>query len=245
MIRLFDNWKKDRVIAGYTTDYEGGFGNNVAEDEPHYRALANRFNLDLNRMIRISQKHTDQILVATTQNGGEGIVRDNLCEAEDAIITNESELMLCIVTADCVPVFLFDKEKRAIGLSHCGRVGITKDLPRKTVMKMVERYGCNPANIEVILGPYLSQAHHEVEAKDIDMFRDYFASEEIDRFVVSRGVKFDVDMGEAVYISLSKAGVLRENIYDERVCTFDNTELYSWRRDHDPRKRNLSFLYLE
>ena len=241
MIKLYDRWKP-AVISGYTTDNDGKYGNNLTEDVSNYRMLADRFGIDVNSMVRVSQKHTDNILVATKDNGGDGIIRDNISEAEDAIVTNEKNLMICIVTADCVPVFLYDEKTKAIGLSHCSRVGITKNMPAKTVMKMVEQFGTRPEDISVILGPYLSQKHHEVEAKDIDMFKEFFSKDEIERFVISKGDKFYVDMGEATGISLSRTGVTRDKIMDERVCTYDNAELYSWRRDHDPRRRILSFM---
>lgn len=243
MFKLFDDFKNNNVVAGYTTDYGGVFGNNEPKNIPQYEALAERLGICTNQMIRVSQKHTDKILIATRENGGEGILRPNEIDAQDAIVTDEKNLMLCIVTADCVPLFLFDEKRKVIGLSHCSRVAIANNMPAKTVMEMINNYGCRGENIKAVLGPYLSQAHHEVQKKDVDMFREYFSDEECERFARPQNDRFYVDMGEAVKISLEKVGIPRCNVRDDRVCTFENPELFSWRRDHEKGRRILSFLY--
>lgn len=243
MFKLFDDFKEDNIVAGYTTDYGGVFGNNEPESVPQYTALAERFGIKVDQMIRVNQKHTDKILVATKQNGGEGILRPNVIDAQDAIITDEKDLMLCIVTADCVPLFLFDKKRRAIGLSHCSRVAIANNMPAKTVSEMINAYGCKGENIKAVLGPYLSKAHHEVQKKDVDLFKEYFTDKECEKFASPMNDRFYIDMGEAVKISLEKAGIPRTNVFDARECTYENPELFSWRRDHEKGRRILSFLY--
>lgn len=265
-------WRTDRVAAGFTTDFGGAWGNNVQEDVGHYDALASDFGLAVENMVRVHQKHTDNILVADRTNGGDGILCEGASLAEDAIITNEKWLMLCIVTADCVPVFLYDEENGAIGIVHSSRLGTAKIIAPKTVLKMQEKYGTRPENIRCCFGPYLSQKHHEVELKDVEEFYKNFTAEECSRFITdscgepfaqkssretfitdsskvpftqkSSGVslKYYVDMGTALRISLARVGVRPENISDLGICTFENEGMYSWRRDHNPKARILSYI---
>ena len=63
------------------------------------------------------------------------------------------------------------------------------------------------------------------------------------RFLKNKGIKYYVDMGEAIRISLMKKGVLSENIVDHHICTYEEKALYSWRRDHLKDKRIISFIY--
>jgi len=241
---LYQNWNTDAVIAGYTSDCGGHFKNCEPADWSNYRALADALGFTVDEMVRVWQKHTDKVFVADRSNGGDGILRDGIPEPYDALITDAKGLMLCEVTADCAPVFLWDEEHLAIGIVHSGRLGVTKEIAFKAVARMSEIYSSDPAKIRCILGPYLCQPHHEIEKKDADAFLDRFSKEEMDRFIEFRGEKAYVDMGIAIRISLMRAGVRDENIYDERVCTFENKQLFSWRRDHDPSARNLSFIAL-
>lgn len=304
-LNIYDTWKTDSVIAGYTTEFDGAWGNNVAEDVPHYVALAEEYGLKVENMVRVHQKHTDNILVADHTNGGDGILREGASLAQDAIVTNEKGLMLCIVTADCAPVFLYDEETGAIGIVHSSRLGTAKIIAPKTVLKMQEKYGSRPENIRCIVGPYISQKHHEVEGKDIVVFSEHFSDAECSRFIVDADgqplkklpmpeqaaemsepvaepmtqtvaapaktsetsiqtletmtqtvaapaeigenaspTKYYVDMGEALRISLTRIGVKEENIVDNRICTFESRNLYSWRRDHNPKARILSYICL-
>ena len=57
---------------------------------------------------------------------------DGLC---DGVITNEKNLMLLTVEADCVPVYILDPVKKAIGMVHSGWRGTVQ---RITVLVMVE-----------------------------------------------------------------------------------------------------------
>lgn len=238
---LFEN-KKEKVRAGYSTEFDGHFGYMIPEDIPNYDAVAVRFGLTADDMIRVHQKHTNRILAVSSANAGEGVTRPGTEEAYDALITDEAGLMLLVVTADCVPVFLYDRVKGVIGLVHSGRAGTMQEIAFHTVMKMQELYGCEPQNIRCVTGPSLCQAHHEVDLKDAEGFAERFTEEEQRRFLQYRREKVYVDMGEAIRISLLRAGIRDDNIEITKKCTFEDKAFPSWRRDHDPKARMLSFI---
>lgn len=241
-IKLYDYWKNEKIIAGYSTDFDGAFGYNIPENAENYSAVASGFGLKAENMIRVHQKHTAEILNVTAENGGEGVIREGTSDFNDGLITASENVMLCVVTADCVPVFLFDEKKEVIGMVHSGRVGTIKEISYFAVKKMTEKYGSDPQDIKVILGPYLSEPHHEVNPEDVTGFYERFTKDECAQFLRNTEKKSYVDMGRAIVLSLKRAGVKEANIVDERVCTFENRELYSWRREHNPAARNLSFI---
>lgn len=230
------------IIAGYTAECDGNWGNNEPEDLKNYELLGDEFGLGTDRMIRIRQKHTDNIACVTAADGGAGIIRESPDGLYDAMITDEAGLMLCVVTADCTPVWLYDPVKRAIAMIHSGREGTKLEIAARALRLMQERYGTKAQNIRAAMGPALSKKHHEVQEKDLEGFEDHFTKEEQALFISTneRG-RFDIDMETAIRISLERAGVKSENIHASGICTYESKDLYSWRRDHDPRKRILSF----
>ncbi len=260
---LINTFDSNKIIAGYTTDASGHWRNNEAEDYPQYEALAGEFGLTASDMVRVRQRHTDLIRGVSKKNGGEGILKEvenakvqenhrqmtpgsqALGESNiyDGMITQDKGLILAIVTADCVPVFLHDPVHEAIGLVHSGRDGCAKEIVLQAVEKMQMEYGTNPADIICHLGPYISPRHHEVQEKDLQGFYDNFASQECQAIIEAKdNGRYNIDMGAAIRASLLRAGLMAENIHDDHICTFENKELYSWRRDHDKDARILSFM---
>lgn len=242
-ITLLDNWPKHKAIAGYTNAFAGHWHYNEPADRGHYEALAAEFGLGIDKIVRVHQQHTDEVLTATLANGGEGVTHAG-SGAKDGLLTNVRWLMLCVVTADCTPVFLYDPVHEAIGMVHSGRAGTMQEIALKAVQQMHKAYGTQPESVQCILGPYISQKHHEVEAKDVQGFFANFTPEECAQILLHKEPKYYVDMGVAIRISLGRIGVKQENIKDLGVCTYDNKELYSWRRDHDKNARILSFIFL-
>ncbi len=242
---IIKNWSSENVIAGYTTESGGLFRYMNPQDEKNYEALARDFGLRADRLVRVHEEHTDNIFVAEEGSGGEGIMKNEQTGDYDGITTDAEDIMLCIVTADCVPVFLHDPVKNAIALAHSGRVGTGKEIALKAVLKMTEEFGSDPKNIRCMLGPYLCKTHHVVHHPDIILFSEHFSPDERDSFLTVTGDQIRVDMGRAIAISLTRSGVPAENISDCGICTYEHKELYSWRRDHDPDAHILSFILMK
>ena len=74
-----------------------------------------------NQLVFPRQTHTDQ--VAEIESIPETELKDT-----DAMITGQTGICLCVQTADCVPVLLFDPEKKAIAAIHSGWRGTVKNI---------------------------------------------------------------------------------------------------------------------
>ena len=81
----------------------------------------------------------------------------------DAIITNQRKLPIAVLTADCVPILLYDNKKKIIAAVHAGWKGAYKGVI-KNVIKFMIKIGCNPKNIITAIGPSITQKNHEVKA---------------------------------------------------------------------------------
>ena len=193
--------------------------------------LREKSGVEIPRVFWRKQVHGDHIIVA--QGGAEG---SKGCPDADAYVTDEKDLPLAIRTADCVPVFIFDPLRRAIGLAHAGWRGTYKSIAAKTVLKMQEKFLSQPQDLKAILGPSIRECCYQVGEE----FRDYFSA-----FVRDRGGYLYADVVGANRDQLLKAGVRGENIFDSGECTCCNKDYFSFRRDGAKAGRMISLMMLK
>ena len=79
----------------------------------------------------------------------------------DAIITNLVKLPIAVLTADCAPVLLYDKQKNMIAAIHAGWRGAFKGIVSKVINFMIKK-GCKKNNITAVIGPCISQKSYNV-----------------------------------------------------------------------------------
>lgn len=201
------------------------------------RDLVKNFGITTEDMVMLNQTHTSKVRVVTKKDGGEMVTRPQTVEGFDGMVTNEKGLLLATTEADCVPVYLLDPVKKAIGMVHSGWRGTAGEISLDAVKVMQEQYGSNPADIKVVIGPCICRNCYEVGEDLLKEFMVNYSEEEIELFFVYRrtenGVrKFFLDLKEAIFISLEKAGVKAENMSALNICTFETPAIGSWRRDN-------------
>jgi copper oxidase (laccase) domain-containing protein len=86
----------------------------------------------------------------------------------DALVTASPDVCLGIYVADCGPVYFVDPARRVIAGVHSGRKGTALGIVGATIDTMRKRFGSNPADIVVQLGPCIRPPHYEIDfAADI------------------------------------------------------------------------------
>ena len=83
-------------------------------------------------------------------------------EDVDALVTREQRLCLCISTADCIPVLLYDEKNQVIAAAHAGWRGTVGCIVGKTVETMKEYYGTDGKDVMACIGPGISLEAFEV-----------------------------------------------------------------------------------
>jgi len=237
--------KSSPVTAIYTTKADSAWKYGKDGSFQNCVRLANTLGIRPENMVMLNQTHTDGIRVITGAEGGEMVVRPMEQEGFDGMITDEKGLMLCTVEADCVPVYILDPKHPAIGMVHSGWKGTSKHIAANAVRLMEEKYGSRPQDILIAIGPCICADCYEVGAELKDEFTQMYSKEELDEiFIDPHEDKFKLDLKKAICISLQKAGVRRENIYDTGRCTKEDEELCSWRRDNPVMKSMLTGIML-
>ena len=176
------------------------------------------------------QTHTNNVRIVKNENRGEGIIQPTLIKDYDGIITNEKNLLLCSFEADCVPVYFYDKSKKAIAMVHSGWRGTCDLISKNAVSKMVSQFDCNPKDIMVVIGPCACKNCYEVGEELIEKFSFNFKDEINKIFTPCKENKFTLDLPLAIQITLEKTGILLKNIYSVNKCTIESLDLCSFRR---------------
>ena len=225
---------KDEGLLAFISDFSidftpVDFDSPLTEVQRAY--LQEKCGVDIPQVFWRKQIHGDDILVA---DAGAGASKG--CPDADAYITNKKNLPIAIRTADCVPVFIFDPQHRAIGLAHAGWRGSYKAIAAKTVQKMQEKYDSQAPGLKIVLGPSIRECCYQVGEE----FCDYFPSH-----VKDRGGYLYADVVGVNRDQLLQAGVQQENILDSGICTCCNKDYFSFRRDAAKSGRMMSLMMLK
>lgn len=159
----------------------------------------------------------------------------------DALITNRKNIAIGILTADCVPILLYDEVNKVASAVHSGWKGTIQKIACKTIEKMKQEYGTKSRDITAFIGPYIGQCCYEIGDEVINKFKMDELYKDM-QIIENR----KLDLGKCVIRQLESKGVLRENITHLNICTFCNKEidLYSYRRDNVKCGRMFSFVII-
>lgn len=143
----------------------------------------------------------------------------------DALMTNEKNVTLLILVADCLPVFFYDPVHQAIGLAHAGWRGTVTHIAPKTLLAMSEAYGTQPAEVKVALGPSIGACCYEVGQDVKGQFDEIFPwSGEV--FTPSFGKQWKLDLAQANVKQLLDIGVTEDHLTRSNLCTVEHRDLF-------------------
>jgi len=160
--------KDDRIVHGFFGRQggwsDGDFASNnmsiAVGDRPRTVERNRMFataalGRELPQLVLLKQVHSTRVETIAGPNKA-----DTAIEA-DAMVTNQHNVVLGILTADCSPVLLADPEAGVVGAAHAGWKGAAGGIVGKTVAAMVA-LGATPANIRAAIGPTISGPNYEV-----------------------------------------------------------------------------------
>ena len=145
----------------------------------------------------------------------------------DALVTDRPGLALGILTADCAPVLLADREAGVVGAAHAGWKGALAGVTDSTIAAM-ETLGADRARIVAAIGPCIARSAYEVDAAFWQRFTD--ADPENERFFVdARSGHHRFDLEAYVTHRLAAAGIGRVEALGLDTYS-DEARFYSYRR---------------
>ena len=115
----------------------------------------------------------------------------NRSKKVDAIITDKKNFPIAILTADCVPILIYDDKRNMIAAIHAGWKGAFNGII-KNVLKFMFKKGCASKNTTVAIGPCISRNSYEVQ-KD---FKNKFIKKDKENII------FFKDSNKKIYFDL-------------------------------------------
>ena len=156
-------------------------------------------------------------------------------KATDGLLTDNTEIILTLKVADCVPVYI--SNSKIIGLLHAGWRGTSQGIVSKAVNKMLAM-GAKENNIHVFLGPAIGFCCYEVDKEVADQFSN------ITKKKLKNG-KWKVGLREEIFLQLTDIGISKKNIKTSNICTFEGTDYHSYRREGGQKGHMFAFMSIK
>lgn len=247
------------AVHGFTTRL-GGVSRGVCEsmnlsfsrgDDPeavmeNYRRIGRALGFSPEQVVCSDQTHTTNVKRVGRADCGTGVIKQKSYQDVDGLITDEPQVALATFYADCVPLYLVDPEKRAIGLAHSGWRGTVGKIGKATVEAMEREFGCRPETIRTVIGPSICADCYEVSEDVAQAFRQAYDSSLWNRLMTGgNDGKYQLNLWEACRENFLEAGILPEHISMPEICTCCNPEfLFSHRASKGKRGNLAAFLML-
>ena len=227
-----------------TMNFRFGIGDSDDNVRENYRRVFEALGIPEGSEVFTKQTHTTNVRVATAEDKGTGIGREVPYEDIDGLVTDVPGLALTIFTSDCVPVYLYDPVRKAIGVCHAGWRGTVGGISAKTAELMKETYGCAPADIRAVIGPSIGPECFEVGEEVAEEFSKAFGESVVLR--TGDCCKPHVDLWRANVLSLMSAGLAKEHISVCGLCTMCHPDIvFSHRVTAGRRGSNAGFLMMK
>jgi len=238
------------IIHAFSTKQNGNSNfpfaqNNLAyhvNDDPkivykNHQNYAKYLNYDIQKLIYMQQIHSDKIMIIDKSSDLASIPQ---C---DALITQEKNIPLMVMVADCVPILIYDPIHKVIAVVHAGRAGTFKKILEKTLNLMKNKYDTEAEDIEIVLGPSIRQCCYEVGDEII---------KEATRLNYDSAIKYtddkkmSLDLIHILKEQLKHLGTPIEQVEISPYCTSCNKELFfSYRAEHNNTGRFSGLIMLK
>ena len=223
-----------------TLNLGGRWGDDPEAVAENLRRVAAAGEFEVDELVRVRQVHGAAVLAAhsideTSEADAIWLHRDHLRERPG------SPRVVGVMTADCVPILIGDRQASVVAAIHSGWRGTVADIAGATVRVLADA-GADPRDLVAAIGPCIEAAAFEVGEEVAGEFEP--------RFVVRAGPegaypKPHVDLVACVRAQLEAAGIPAAQIERVGACTHAHPERYfSYRRDGAGIGQMLSFIGL-
>jgi len=189
-------------------------------------ALANAMQVAPSRIVFPSQIHETKIVRVDETTSKDDVA------GTDALICNAKGICICVMSADCVPILLYDTRNEVIAAVHSGWRGTVAKILEKTLKRLKDEFGTEGEDLLCGIGPSVSQESYEVGEEVISSVESAFGSGS-DLLIFHDTRKAKLDLWKANTIQLMEFGVYPEQIEVSDLCTVKNNSYFFSARKGD------------
>ena len=185
--------------------------------------------IGIDQICFMDQIHSDNVVVLEDLHQP---LKNSSLPRCDGLVTSLKDVYLAVKTADCFPVIVYDTEREVIAVAHSGREGTKLKILEKVIKVMGERFSCKPEDIRVEIGVGICAEHYQVSVEILEGFRSVFPDVDITT---------SLDLQRLIIDTALESKILKDNIFPNALCSFEDKRYFSYRRDRDER-RQISFI---
>ena len=181
--------------------------------------ISKKIMVDKKKLALMYQTHSNKVLVINNKN------KNSIKFKSDAIITKIKGLALGVVTADCVPIILYDVKNHIIGCIHAGWKGASSGIIENTVKKFKKLNSNN--KIYAAIGPCIGDKSYEV---DLPFYRKFMliSKKNYIYFKTKKNKKKLFNLRKYINDKLIKLNVIVDNI--DKDTFREKSNFFSYRR---------------
>ena len=126
--------------------------------------VCKKFGVSNKKLILLKQLHSNKFYFISKKS------RFNKKKFKgDALITDCKNIAIGVLTADCVPILIYDKNKKIVSAIHAGWKGAYKGIIKKVITFLIKR-GSKQEDLIAAIGPCISKKNYEVQKNFKDKF---------------------------------------------------------------------------
>ena len=208
--------------------------------------------LDLVLEERKKKYHLTSFIVLKQVHGAHGICIESEQQASSIVprsydgdysITKIKNIGIGVLTADCLPIILYDPKTESIGIAHAGWRGSVQEIGITMLKHMEQHFGVSKESVQIFFGPSAGVCCYEVDSSFSKNIEDF-----------SYGIQALKKAHTKTYFDLAlfnKLQFIAVGIKEEQIdcthnyCTIENSLFCSYRRDSGNPVRQLSFVYIK
>lgn len=223
--------------------YFGDVSQSISTDEITQQKRTKNLKLIADQMNII------QLVFLRQEHGIQGVCIENnddqsyfFQSSGDYIITQKKDCGIGLVTADCLPIVLYDPIKNIAGIVHAGWKGCVAGIFSVAVNAVAEKHQTQVEDLEIYFGPAARPCCYEVQQDFIEKFEKY---ENKDQYFIKKNDKIYFDSMLFTTNIARSLGIKPKNIYTTyNVCTICDESYCSYRRDKEKASRQITLISL-
>lgn len=239
-------WPAPSHIVAYTTTRQGGYsqtpfdqfnlGDHVGDDATIVQQNRQKLIHDLNlpsTPLWLQQTHSPKS-IAIDENPA-----PTYCA--DAAYTRQPNQICVVLTADCLPILMTNRQGTLVAALHAGWRGLVSGVIDSTFHAMAT----SPDELLVWLGPAIGPNFFEVGPEVRQAYLDRHPAYE-SGFTPHHGDRWLANIYQLAKINLTHLGLNTSQIYGGTYCTYQQKDLfYSYRRDQAQTGRMATLIYIQ
>ena len=212
------------VLHGFSSVQFGDMRPSHNASQQSLQTFLHALHIEPKKLVVMNQVHSSNVAWVDISDGGLTV------QQTDSLLTKKANLFLGVYIADCVPILLFDPQKKFIGIIHAGWRGLYNEIISNALSEFITS-GSQAKDIIAGIGPCIRSCCYTITKEREEMFAQKFANEAENPYIIVQQNATIMDLPLLASRQLLKAGITTDNIEDGGICTKDSPDFYSYRKE--------------